>query len=291
MVEGVSPAAAFELLAAEPRMDIMQALVAARRNGETPLSFSTLRRQTDIDDSGRFNYHLGKLVGTFVEKDEGGYDLSYAGRAVVAAVIAGTYTDAERKGPEPLDGDCDLCGADLEARYEDGYLGVWCVDDHQLYFTQFPPGAAATMRMETLLEVSTLRIYHQLDLAVVGRCSECFGSLEATPTTADFGDDDADDTAFEEMHVFEMQCDRCGHQLTASAGSFLPLAPSVVAFFRDHGVDIHHAKPWTLVEGERSATVVSESPYRLQFDLEADGDRLRATLDERGRVVETVRPP
>lgn len=283
MADGVSPATAFELLAAQPRMDIMQSLVEARREGRTPLSFSTLRRTTGIDDSGRFNYHLGKLVGTFVDKEDDGYDLSYAGRAVVAAVIAGTYTGTEQKGPVALEGTCDLCGTDLDASYEDGYLEVQCSNGHRLFATQFPPGAAASMDMETLLEVSTLRIYHQLELAMTGRCSECFGPLETTPTTQEFVD--------EEMHVFEIQCDRCGHELTASAGSFLPLAPEVVAFYRRHGLDIHHARPWTLVEGERSATVASERPYRLQFELEADGERLQVSVDDRGRVVETARPP
>ncbi|WP_255151876.1 DUF7351 domain-containing protein [Halorarius halobius] len=282
MSESVTPAAAFELLAAEPRMDIMQALVDARREGETPLSFSALRRRTGIDDSGRFNYHLGKLVDTFVEKGADGYGLSYAGSAIVAAVIAGAYTGSERKGPVDVEGACELCGADLAAEYVDGDLSVRCENDHGLFVTRFPPGAAASMEMETLLEVSTLRIYQRLELAATGRCAECFGPVETNQTTQPLEDS--------EMHVYRMECTRCGGEWRASAGSFLTFAPEVVSFFRRRGVDIHHAPPWTLIEGEREATVVSEEPYRLQFDLAAGDDRIRVVLDETGQVAETAIP-
>ncbi|WP_255198036.1 DUF7351 domain-containing protein [Halorarius litoreus] len=291
-MDRVSPADAFELLAAEPRMDILQSLVAARREGRTPLAFSTLRHDTAIDDSGRFNYHLGKLVGTFVEKSDDGYDLSYAGRAIVAAVIAGTYTDAEQKAPEPLDDDCVLCGAAVTASYDDGDLVVRCDEGHDLFVTGFPPGAAGTMDMATLLEVAALRTYQRIEFAMTGRCPECFSPLETTPTTADFGGGD--------MHVFEAQCAACGEGFTASAGTYLVLAPEVVAFYRDHGVDVHHERPWAVsvaldgrgvdTDGHGEATVVSTDPYRLRFDLSEGDDTLRVTLDGRGRVVEMQRP-
>lgn len=291
-MDGTRPAAAFELLAAEPRMDILQSLVAARREGETPLAFSTLRRRTDIDDSGRFNYHLGKLVGTFVEKGPDGYDLSYAGRAVVAAVIAGTYSGAERKEPTRLDEDCVLCGEAVTARYADGELAVRCDDDHDLFVTGFPPGAAAGMDTATLLETATLRTYQQIEFATTGRCPECLGPLATDPDTASVGGD--------EMHVFRSACDRCGERFAASAGTYLVLAPEVVAFYREHGADIHHARPWRVavgVDGRGPAgigtatpVVADDDPYRLRFELAVGGDRLDATLDARGRAVAAARP-
>jgi hypothetical protein len=289
MDEGVAPAGAFELLAAEPRMDVLRALAAARREGATPLSFSALRRRTDIDDSGRFNYHLGKLVGTFVEKTESGYDLTYAGRSIVAAVTAGTYTGTERKGPEPLADDCVLCGAAVTARYADGELAVRCANDHGLFVTGFPPGAAADMELSTLLETASLRTYQRIEFATTGRCPECFGSLVTTPATQEVEGD--------RIHVLRSNCEQCGERFTASAGTYLVLAPEVVAFYREHGVDVHHARPWTVAvgvdgrgvegTGTAEASVVSEHPYRLRFDLTVAGDRLSVTLDDRGRVVAT----
>lgn len=289
MDDGVGPAGAFEFLAAEPRMDVLRALAAARREGATPLPFSALRRRTDIDDSGRFNYHLGKLVGTFVEKTDAGYDLSYAGRSVVAAVTAGTYTGTERKGPKQLDEDCVLCGAAVTARYADGELAVRCANDHGLFVTGFPPGAAADMEMSTLLEVASLRTHQRIEFATTGRCPDCFGSLTTTPTTQDVEGD--------RIHVLRSQCEQCGERLTASAGTYLVLAPEVVAFYRARGVDVHHARPWTVAvavdgrgvegTGKAEASIVSEQPYRLRFDLTAAGDQLSVTLDDRGRVVTT----
>ena len=292
-MDRVSPADAFELLAAEPRMDILQSLVVARREGKTPLSFSELRRDTAIEDSGRFNYHLGKLVGTFVEKTDDGYDLSYAGHAIVAAIIAGTYTGSERKEPQQLADDCVLCGAPITASYTDGELAVRCANDHNLFVTGFPPGAAAGMDMETLLEVASLRTYQRIEFATTGRCPECFGSLRTTPETTDLGGG--------EMHLLDSQCERCGETFTVSAGNYLVFAPEVVSFYREHGVDVHHERPWTMAValegrgvdegGSADATVVSTDPYRLQFDLEEDGDHLLVTLDDRGRVIEATRPP
>ena len=301
-MDRVSPADAFELLAADPRMDILQSLVVARREGRTPLSFSELRHDTAIDDSGRFNYHLGKLVGTFVEKSEAGYDLSYAGHAIVAAVIAGTYTGSEHKSPEELEDDCVLCGASITARYTDGELAVRCGNDHDLFVTSFPPGAAADMDMATLLEVASLRTYQRIEFATTGRCPECFGELETTPTTTDIGASDGDgaDDGDDEIHIFQTECRRCGERFGVSAGNYLVLAPEVVAFYRDHGVDVHYERPWTVAvairgrgvddRGSAEVRVLSEDPFRLQFDLEEEGDHLLVTLDDRGRVMEATRP-
>jgi DNA-binding HxlR family transcriptional regulator len=54
-------AEAFEVLGNEIRTAMVLELADAG-----PLSFSELRERVGVTDSGRFNYHLEKLVGRFV---------------------------------------------------------------------------------------------------------------------------------------------------------------------------------------------------------------------------------
>ena len=64
----LQPDEAFVTLGNETRIEILRAL----QDAGGPLAFSELRDRVGVDDPGQFNYHLGKLAGHFVRKDEGG---------------------------------------------------------------------------------------------------------------------------------------------------------------------------------------------------------------------------
>ena len=104
--ESLRPDDAFTLLADGTRIKIIRALGDASTPGvpET-LSFAELRRRADISGSGRFNYHLGKLEGQFVEATDEGYRLSYPGVRVYQAIKAGTFTDRVQIDAFELDAD------------------------------------------------------------------------------------------------------------------------------------------------------------------------------------------
>jgi len=79
--------AIFSLLSDETRLAIVRELAACRLGESEPrLSFSALRTRVGIDDAGRFNYHLGRLRGSLVEKGEDGYGLTETG-AVVGSML------------------------------------------------------------------------------------------------------------------------------------------------------------------------------------------------------------
>lgn len=64
----------FATLDDETRITILEALIAT----EGVVSFTALRRQIGMRDSGQFNCHLSKLLGTFVcRTDDGAYELTY----------------------------------------------------------------------------------------------------------------------------------------------------------------------------------------------------------------------
>lgn len=87
-----SPAVLFDLLSDETRLAIVRTLYRhGRDDPEGPaLSFSSLSDRLDVDDSGRFNYHLRRLRGPLVEKRGDGYALTPLGYRLGAFVVAET---------------------------------------------------------------------------------------------------------------------------------------------------------------------------------------------------------
>ncbi len=78
--------AVFELLGNDIRLRIVCQLRATEPG--CPMAFSRLRERVGVGDSGKFNYHLGRLQGTLVVKRQDGYALTPAGRAVAELLDA-----------------------------------------------------------------------------------------------------------------------------------------------------------------------------------------------------------
>ena len=81
----------FGLLSDETRVRIVGELyvVHQRRPSDPTLSFSALVDRVGVTDTGRFNYHLGRLRGTLVEKRENGYALTPAGNRLGSLLVDG----------------------------------------------------------------------------------------------------------------------------------------------------------------------------------------------------------
>ena len=86
---------AFETLADETRLGVLRALVRA----DEPLRFSDLRERVGARDSGRFNYHLDRLVGRFVERRDGRYALTDAARRRLSAASDGPEFEVRLASP------------------------------------------------------------------------------------------------------------------------------------------------------------------------------------------------
>jgi len=267
---------AFALLGDETRVAILEALAG---HADDPISFAQLRELVGVEDSGRFNYHLGKLVGRFVEKDEDGYRLTFAGSRVVGAVYEGTYAEGDDIDPVELDANCFECGAGMELSYADERVTIGCSEcgnvDSEF---GFPPGAIAGRDAESLPTVLTNHLVTLLDRLNAGFCTNCSGPVSPT------FEQDEDDISV------EFVCERCHASATTSLASVLLTEPAVVAFNYDHGVDVRDTLLWSLdwltgSEAER----VSESPPRYAVTGTLDGERLRVVVDDALDVVETER--
>jgi hypothetical protein len=280
------PAAAFDALGDETRVAILRALVEHRRADpkEPHLSFSELRKRVGASDSGRFNYHLGKLRDRFVEKTDDGYELTFAGERMATAVLSGTVADTVSVDPQPLDHDCLLCGAPVEASYRDGHVRVECRGGHHLLSAPAAPMLVRDRDLETVVSVTVQDAYDVISLAKQGVCRSCYGEMDAGVEESDVDGR----TVFD----FRATCQRCGEHYSAPASVTLLDHPALVAFFWEHGRDPTSEYPWLhgFLSPENPPAVLSESPLRLRVSVELDGDTLSAVVDEDAAVVETDVP-
>lgn len=278
------PAAAFDALGEELRVSVLRALVEHRRDNpaEPALSFSELRRRVGAEDSGRFNYHLGKLRDRFVEKTDDGYELTYAGEQMVTAVLSGAVADRASLGPAELDDDCPMCDTRVEVAYSDGRVTVECEENHALLETQIPPTLAEERDIEAVLSVAVQKTYDAISLAKEEVCHACYGPVDAGIETTDYEG--------EPLHHFRATCERCGELYSASVAITLLDHPAFVGYLWEHGIDPSSEYPWLLgfLTPEHRPTVESEDPLELRMTVELAGDEFEATIDERGRVVDTA---
>lgn len=275
---------AFRALGDETRIRILRELGAA----DGWLSFSALRSRVDVDDSGRFNYHLDQLRGRYVENTDDGYLLTRAGLRVTGAIVASAYADGETIGPEPAPHACPICGADREVVYEDSAVRLRCTsDDDHRWLSPLPPGATADRSLADLLDLGTTVNRYYGELAADGTCPQCFGHVDVEMRDAD----DLEHGAGGHDYVFQGVCDECGFPIGGGVGSLVTEHPAVVAAYHEHGVDVRERR--YLPHESEPPTVVSESPLRLRVDVPspADGDDrvlVSVTVDDDASVVDVT---
>ena len=266
----------------EARLSILRALVEVRRTTDDPfVRFTDLRDRAGIDDTGRFNYHLNRLLGTFVRKTEEGYRLSAFGHRILAPMMGGIF-DPERDA-EPIDapGECPLCAGSLTIRPRDTTFQLVCEDDHVVNQGLLGyPGVLSDRDPDAVVTALGLLNTQGIELAVAGTCPTCHGSVSGAI-------DEHDET---EAYLFRAPCDTCGNQFANTVGGCVSTHPAVVSFLADHGVDVRRTPPWAHPFQHAGAeTVVSENPLQLRVDVDGDDERLSVIVDRSGSVVSSER--
>lgn len=189
-----SPAEAFASLANETRVRILRTLWESgeRNPAEMPykpfdtddpdgLLYSELRARVDIRDSSRFNYHLGELVGRFVQKSGDTYRLSWLGILAFRFIIAGALHEQATMERFETDSPCGHCGTRLEASYpEEGLCVLDCPDcGYRAVGADLPARAVRNRSHEELLRVLDRRERSQISLLSDGICYWCAGQVDA----------------------------------------------------------------------------------------------------------------
>jgi hypothetical protein len=283
---------AFDILGHELRLSIVETLGARQRANAwrpVPMEFEEIRRAVDSDDSGRFNYHLGELLGTYVEQTDDGYVLSPAGFEVSSAILRGSYADVS-VGPVEgtLDDDCPKCGADVTGVYEDGLLRIDCPEHGVMFDNTVAPAVAVDRDIGAITTAAERDARRTVERARDGICPECFGTIEMTVPAVDTPrDEPAPADSNDEPVLAEFDCQRCRLAFETELHWVALDHPAVVAFYYDHGIDPR--PPYHVELHEVSSTIVSEEPLRARLTFRLDDERLRVTLDDHGTVVETER--
>lgn len=299
----LTPEAALSLMGNEIRAQILWELGDARLEERSPpaLSFSELHSRVDADiDTSRFNYHLQKLVGTFVERRdvedsqlvgsmgpdrEDGYALRPEGTTLTRLIRGWTFTGPRSLDAFEIDLDCYHCGTAVEATYDNWLFALQCPDCEYLYdYNLVPPGVVDDDEATVLARVAEYNRHVRLAFAR-GVCAMCASGLDAEfRDPAAMGYPRGDRRAA----FVKRTCDHCGHTDNLTVGEVALRDADLVSFCRERGLDVTTAPIWELefAATDRHTTVHSTDPWEVAVEVERDDDALELVFDEDLTVVE-----
>jgi hypothetical protein len=204
------PAEAVALLGNETRVRILEALWRAE---DPPVRFARLLEAVAVQDSARFDYHLQKLVGTYVRATDAGYRLRRAGKHVVRGIVAGSIVADPEHGPFETGDACTACGAQLLAEHAEGRLAIACPGcgtDHGAF--DFPAGVLLDRQPDEVLAAFDDWVRQRHRLAMDGVCPSCAGPVEARVRAEDDGLAD---------RALQLGCHACPWRLETTLGRAL----------------------------------------------------------------------
>lgn len=282
---------AFAALDSEVRLAILDSLYE-RTVEPGPLAsdaaYSTIKSDVGVEDSGRFSYHLHRLVDRFVRKTDDGYRLSEPGREVVRLRRRGVLREDVSVEARRIDTECYRCGAGVEVSYERGYLTTRCPDcsgliDHELVpegtltALAYPPSGVDGVGIETAFERAHVLIDQHVRAMAAGVCPDCGRDVTMTLEAADrpdrAGDGPGGSDRFTHDGLVRLSCDHCGqrritHPLHATADR-----DPVAGYFADRGLAPGWDRFAAVMAWEttiRPGCVVFESPDGGRWTVDDD---------------------
>lgn len=294
----LSPEEAFALLGDETRMEILLALWEefSRYGFDEAMTFSDLYARSDSDDTGNFNYHLGKLTGQFVQQTDEGYRLTESGFRLANAIAGGATTEAPIPGPTPVDAACPNCESPLELVSADETVWVVCTGCEGYYAAQeravagfqLPPEGVRARSPEGILDASVAYTVGKGRIMENGVCPECGGETDQQFLACDDHDpsDGICDTCGSRFAaVFRFVCSTCRNDIIAPGWAPLSDHPALIAFYHEHGVE-HRENTWASMRRVYGWEIEPvDDPPVLEVTVCHEGDELTATIDESATVT------
>ncbi|WP_255193818.1 DUF7351 domain-containing protein [Natronobeatus ordinarius] len=281
----LSPPEAFALVGDEVRTAVLRILL--ERYEHQPLSFSELYEAADVDDSGRFNYHLQRLVGHFLERTDEGYRLRDPGRKLAHAILAGTYTDSPSISRTDAPGTCYACGETaLVASYGDERFAIECAACGEDVLTvSFPPAGVTSRPPEAAIEAFDRWSTRQAALVADGICPACAGAMDASVTF-----EPPDSLAVDVLPKF--RCRVCSYVGHVSFGSVAIHREDVLSVLHRHGWERDRVY-WSIEHCVTDAhtTVESTDPVRISEAFPLEEATVSVTFDEDVGVVDVAERP
>ena len=262
----------FELLASEIRLDIVRALGEAMAGGEhTALAFSELQGAVGVDDNGKFNYHLSQVLGTFVEKVEGGYRLKPAGISVFQAIKSGAYDGNVVVDPVKNGDPCVTCDGETSIWYENGRVFTGCenCEDVNLQYP-LPPGTFDPEEPDSLVRAARTRISRDNRSFLRGFCPYCSGRVISS-VQRETPDGLTDELNQNRTFFGSHSCDRCYWFMQFSLEACFREHPAIVSFLHERGLNLFDVRPWN-TPYDYTVEERSTDPLRIAVTYEYDDD-------------------
>ncbi|WP_317175951.1 DUF7351 domain-containing protein [Halomontanus rarus] len=293
---------AFSVLSNETRLLTLLALweVHDPFADQNAIPFSELYDRVNADDTGNFNYHLGKLSDGFVVQGDGGYELSEAGLSLVQAVIAGSAIRTSEHEATRINESCPHCGAPVRLAYPGEYVRVTCTEcagwfewegitEGGIVAFPLPPAGLDGRSLEEVLHTMVVYQLNRVQSMLNRVCPTCGGCVEMQLVVCE--DHDAEDgicdacgTRF--LGRAHLACTTCKDRVRGPSWTPVINHPAVVAFFYDHGIEHNHASWAAMARGDTCREeLVSTDPIRMRITVPAGEDELVVTVDGSLTVV------
>lgn len=267
---------------------------ATPRDESSTLRYSELMDRVGVRDSGRFHYHLEKLIGSFIKKRAAGYALRHPGQLIYEAIVSGTLTT--RKTIEPFTvGDCPRCDGALSTAYHaDHLLTVECTHCETLFdAVHFPARGLENRSKEELLDVAYQRRFHKVAAMRRGVCPSC-GSVVSRDlqdsASITYGTKSVEEMAGLDVYAV-LDCESCNSSLVGHPANVAITTPTVVGFYNDQSRDVARLRWWEpSIAGARDSMAVQHRyPHSVRIGFEVGGETLTITLDSDLQVTERSR--
>lgn len=296
-----SPDEVFSLLGNETRVRILQTLGEC----ETPLSFTELRERVGIAAGKEFHYHLDKLVGYFVAKNEDGYSLREPGRRIVKAIYAGTTTEVptlERVGIDHL---CQLCGSPIEVQYSHGRVevfcsacdGLWTKDgsspEGYLGARYLPPAGIHGRRPGAVYRTAWLWTHRKILSVACGVCPNCSATLREHVEVCESHEPSPDRcSACGRRYAIRVhfQCQHCIFEEGGTGAVAVAATQELLDFMTNRGLNPVHPtsiKDVQRVYSDFDEDIRSTDPLEASFTFRIEDETLSLTIGDDLTVIDT----
>jgi len=312
-LNGLSPDEAFATLGNEIRLDIIRVLWRAGAAYEyddgsdavESVPYSELQTEIDIDDNGKFNYHLSKLAPHFIRRTDDGYRLSGAGKQIARTVIAVSGAGSLEFSQE-LGESCPLCGGAVVVTYEDQWLRVRCTECYglfgdqapagTLFLTSYPAAGLTTRDPEQALAAGLYRCTLDITYLMYGICRECAGQISSSVMVCDAHESEGQpcDTCGTPFPVWaDMKCDTCGFAKRLPVEMFATGLVLATELTGNPELDVDSPAVDEAIEllQNNVETDVSTEPLHVSLRIELETTAFALTLDDEMNIVEFDREP
>jgi DNA-binding transcriptional ArsR family regulator len=283
---------ALSILGDETRLEILLALAkeANEQGVGSGLTFSDLREQVGVEDSGRFNYHLNELRDQFVTKLDEEYVARYPGLAIVATMYAGVHRDtvADESRTAETEFTCPECDREVQLHYgaRQLYSGMWmeCPEHGSFDKRPVPPGAQMDRSLHELMTVAATRFVTNLALARQGICLQCWGNV-----TVEYPTDVPEEYQIADRIPVKIQCDRCWNHVSVVLRSLFLEHPSVRGPFADRGYSLLETMEMVTAVDELSVCeteLLGTDPASARLCIDLDDESIELTIDEECTVID-----